>query len=82
MKDHYTSLARSLNIEKLDRFNKEKYKMGQFRPLFLYFRLFQYSWPLAMFNKNFADDGIRTADLWCQNDRFANWEPLPSTRKS
>ena len=26
-----------------------------------------------MFNKNFADDGIRTVDVWCGSDCFANW---------
>ena len=31
---------------------------------FLYFRLFQYSWQKTIFNKNFADVSIRTADLW------------------
>ena len=34
--------------------------------LFFFFSSFQYRWQLTMFNKNLADDGIRTAD------RFAN----------
>ena len=33
--------------------------MGHFRPLFLYFRLFNTS------NIKFADDWNQTADLWC-----------------
>ena len=37
-----------------------------FRPRFHYFSSFQYSWQQALFNINFADDWIRTADLWCQ----------------
>ena len=40
-------------------------KMGHSRPFFSLFSSFQYSWHLTMFNKNFADDGIWTADLWC-----------------
>ena len=38
--------------------------MGHFRPLILYFSPFQYSWELTMFNINFANDWIWTADLW------------------
>ena len=38
--------------------------MGHYRPLFLYFRLFNAVARKQMFNVNFADDWIRTPDLW------------------
>ena len=41
-------------------------KNGPFPASFSLFSCFQCSWQLTMFNKNFADDWIRTADLWCR----------------
>ena len=38
-----------------------------FPGLFFLFLSFQYCWQQTIFNKNFADDGIRTADLLCRN---------------
>ena len=37
------------------------------------FSSFQCSWQKSIIIKNFADDGIRAADLWFGNDFFANW---------
>ena len=44
------------------------YKMGHYRPLFLLFSSFQYRWQYVnTFSlEKFADDCIRTADLWCR----------------
>ena len=39
-------------------------KMGHSRPLFLYLRLFNTVESKQMFILNFADDWIRTEDLW------------------
>ena len=38
--------------------------MGHYRPLFLYFCLFNIVVSKQMFHINFADDWIRTADRW------------------
>ena len=42
------------------------FKMGRSRPLFLYFRLFNAVESKQMFNMNFINDWIRTADVWYQ----------------
>ena len=39
-------------------------KNGPFPASFSLFSSFHYLWQLSMFNKNFVDDRIRTADLW------------------
>ena len=39
--------------------------MGNYRTLFLYFRLFNTVDSKQYSIKNFASDGIRTSDLWC-----------------
>ena len=41
-------------------------KMGQSRPLFLYFRLFNIQLTNIQYKYIFADDWIRTTDLWYQ----------------
>ena len=43
------------------------------RSLFLQFRVFNDADSNQVFNINFADDWIGTADLWCWNDRSTNW---------
>ena len=49
------------------------FKLDHFRPLFLYFRLSNSVDRKQMFNKNFADDWIRTADLWYCKLPSTNW---------
>ena len=60
---------------KLNAIDKIQYflKMGQYRPLFLYFRLFQYTVDRkqnVQYKYIFANDYIRTADLWYQKQPF------------
>ena len=50
--------ARALALDK--KLQLSNLNSGHSGPLFLYFR------QVTMFNTNFADDWIRTEDLWCQ----------------
>ena len=49
------------------------FKMGHSRPLFLYFHLFNTVDSKQIFNMNFADDWIRTADHWYCKRPLYQW---------
>ena len=51
----------------IDKFGWKFWKWAISSSLFLYFRLFNSVESKQMFNINYANDWIRTMDLWCQN---------------